>query len=108
MTGGTYALPGRGTRPRRGRQRLAHLRGRRARQPHANHVPGGRGFFDRGFGHVHRAVAGVDGADFYLVFVLASGSETHLIPGTAPEECTAGSDSGDDPDERDDHTDDGG
>jgi quercetin dioxygenase-like cupin family protein len=66
----------------------------------------GEGFFDRGFGHVHRAVAGPAGADFYPVFVLPPGSETHLIPATPPEECTAGSDSSDDADESDDHADD--
>jgi hypothetical protein len=49
----------------------------------------GEGFFDQGGGHVHRAVAGTAGADFYPVFVLPPGSETHIIPvTTAPEECT--------------------
>jgi hypothetical protein len=48
----------------------------------------GGGFFDPGFGHVHRAIAGSAGADFYPVFVLPPGSETHLIPAPAPEECT--------------------
>jgi hypothetical protein len=48
----------------------------------------GTGFVDRGFGHVHRAVAGAAGADFYVVYVLPPGSETHVIPATAPEECT--------------------
>jgi hypothetical protein len=64
----------------------------------------GQGFFDRGHGHVHRAVAGPAGAEFYPVFVLPPGSATHLIPGTAPEECTGGGGSGDDSDddERDD------
>jgi hypothetical protein len=55
----------------------------------------GEGFFDRGFGHVHRAVAGPQGADFYPVYVLPPGSETHLIPATAPEECTTPSKKGD-------------
>jgi quercetin dioxygenase-like cupin family protein len=49
----------------------------------------GEGFFDRGFGHVHRAIAGPDGADFYPVYVLPAGSESHLIPAPAPEECTS-------------------
>lgn len=65
----------------------------------------GEGFFDRGFGHVHRAIAGPDGADFYPVYVLPSGSETHIIPATAPEECTSppeADDDGDDDDEKDD------
>jgi quercetin dioxygenase-like cupin family protein len=48
----------------------------------------GEGFFDPGFGHVHRAIAGSDGADFYPVYVLPPGSESHLIPAPAPEECT--------------------
>jgi quercetin dioxygenase-like cupin family protein len=48
----------------------------------------GEGFFDPGFGHVHRAIAGADGVDFYPVYVLPPGSETHLIPASAPEACT--------------------
>jgi hypothetical protein len=47
----------------------------------------GEGFVDRGFGHVHRAVAGPNGVDFYVVYILPPGSETHLIPATAPEAC---------------------
>ena len=47
----------------------------------------GEGFFDPGFGHVHRAFAGAHGADFYPVYVLPPGSENHLIPAAAPEEC---------------------
>jgi hypothetical protein len=68
----------------------------------------GQGFFDRGFGHVHHAVGGVVGADgaagaeFYAVYVLPPGSATHVIPATAPEECTAAPDSDDDADEDDD------
>jgi hypothetical protein len=59
----------------------------------------GEGFFDRGGGHVHRAIAGPEiragvGADFYPVFVLPPGSENHLIPATAPEECTPGGGTG--------------
>jgi quercetin dioxygenase-like cupin family protein len=49
----------------------------------------GEGFVDRGFGHVHRAIAGADGVDFYVVYVLPPGSETHVIPAAAPSECTA-------------------
>lgn len=48
----------------------------------------GHGFVDPGFGHVHRAIAGPSGADFYSVFLLPPGSENHLIPAPAPEECT--------------------
>jgi quercetin dioxygenase-like cupin family protein len=63
----------------------------------------GEGFFDRGFGHVHRAVAGDDGADFYPVYVLPPGSPTHIIPTPAPEECTEQPGGGHDADEDDDH-----
>jgi hypothetical protein len=65
----------------------------------------GEGFFDRGFGHVHRAVAGPDGADFYPVYVLPPGSETHLVPATAPEECTSAPEPDDDDDDEDDEDD---
>jgi quercetin dioxygenase-like cupin family protein len=54
----------------------------------------GQGFVDRGFGHVHRAIAGSDGSDFYVVYVLPPGSQTHVIPATLPSECTAASDDG--------------
>ena len=47
----------------------------------------GEGFVDRGFGHVHRAVAGADGVDFYVVYLLPPGSTTHIIPASAPSEC---------------------
>jgi hypothetical protein len=49
----------------------------------------GTGFVDRGFGHVHRAVAGSDGVDFYVTYVLPPGSETHVIPASAPAECSS-------------------
>jgi quercetin dioxygenase-like cupin family protein len=49
----------------------------------------GEGFVDRGFGHVHRAVAGAEGVDFYVVYLLPPGVETHVIPATAPAECTS-------------------
>jgi hypothetical protein len=49
----------------------------------------GEGFVDRGFGHVHRAIAGADGADFYVVYLLPPGSVTHVIPASAPSECTS-------------------
>jgi hypothetical protein len=74
----------------------------------------GEGFFDRGGGHVHHAVAGPEGAEFYPVYVLPPGSETHIIPvATGPEECTSESDNdhADDKDhdhDHDDHDDDKG
>jgi hypothetical protein len=48
----------------------------------------GQGFVDRGFGHVHRAIAGPDGVDFYVVYLLPRGSETHVVPTSAPSECS--------------------
>ncbi len=47
----------------------------------------GTGFIDRGFGHVHRAIAGASGADFYATFVLRAGAENHLIPKDPPAAC---------------------
>ena len=47
----------------------------------------GEGFVDRGFGHVHRATAGTQGVEFYVVYLLPPGSATHVIPASAPEEC---------------------
>lgn len=49
----------------------------------------GEGFVDRGFGHVHRAIAGADGVDFYVVYLLPRGSATHVTPATAPPECSS-------------------
>lgn len=49
----------------------------------------GTGFVDRGFGHVHRAVAGTDGVDFYVVYLLPPGTATHVIPASAPPECSS-------------------
>ena len=49
----------------------------------------GEGFIDRGFGHVHRAIAGAEGADFYVVYLLPPGSATHVIPASAPPECSS-------------------
>lgn len=48
---------------------------------------GGQGFVDRGFGHVHRAVAGSDGVDFYVTYLLPPGSENHVIGADPPTEC---------------------
>jgi quercetin dioxygenase-like cupin family protein len=56
----------------------------------------GQGFLDRGFGHVHRAVAGPAGADFYVTYVLPSGSATHVISANQPTQCTQGDDDDDD------------
>jgi quercetin dioxygenase-like cupin family protein len=55
---------------------------------HATYVAG-QGFFDRGFGHVHRAVAGREGADFYVTYILPSGSPTHVIPASPPTACNS-------------------
>jgi hypothetical protein len=49
----------------------------------------GEGFVDRGFGHVHRAIAGADGVDFYVVYLLPPGSATHVIPTSAPSACSS-------------------
>ena len=49
----------------------------------------GRGFVDRGFGHVHRAIAGPDGVDFYVVYVLPPGSQSHVIAAEQPSDCRA-------------------
>jgi hypothetical protein len=47
----------------------------------------GEGFVDRGFGHVHRAVAGPDGADFYVVFVMPRGTANPTILTDPLAEC---------------------
>jgi quercetin dioxygenase-like cupin family protein len=49
----------------------------------------GEGFVDRGFGHVHRAIAGAAGVDFYVVYLLPPGAPTHVIPADAPAECSS-------------------
>ena len=49
----------------------------------------GEGFLDRGFGHVHRAIAGPEGVDFYVTYLLPRGSETHVVSTSAPAECAA-------------------
>lgn len=50
--------------------------------------PAGEGFVDRGFGHVHRAIAGSDGVDFYVTYLLPPGSASHVIAASAPEACS--------------------
>lgn len=49
----------------------------------------GEGFVDRGFGHVHRAIAGADGVDFYVVYLLPPGTATHVVPTSVPPECSS-------------------
>jgi quercetin dioxygenase-like cupin family protein len=49
----------------------------------------GQGFVDRGFGHVHRAIAGPKGVDFYVTYVLPPGSATHVIAANEPADCRA-------------------
>jgi quercetin dioxygenase-like cupin family protein len=48
----------------------------------------GEGFVDRGFGHVHRAIAGPDGVDFYVTYLLPPGSASHVIAASVPEACS--------------------
>lgn len=47
----------------------------------------GTGFVDKGFGHVHRAVAGASGLDFYATYVLRPGAENHVIAKDPPPAC---------------------
>jgi quercetin dioxygenase-like cupin family protein len=47
----------------------------------------GTGFVDSGFGHVHRAIAGEAGADFYVTYLLPHGSPNQLIPEEPPNGC---------------------
>ena len=47
----------------------------------------GEGFVDRGFGHVHRAVAGPGGADFYVVFAMPRGTANPTIVTDPLSEC---------------------
>lgn len=49
----------------------------------------GNGFVDPGFGHVHRAIAGAAGVDFYVTYVLPAGSASHVIGADQPEECAS-------------------
>jgi hypothetical protein len=55
---------------------------------HDEPYPAGTGFVDPGSGHVHRVIAGPEGTDLYATFLLPPGSENHLIPMPAPEECS--------------------
>jgi hypothetical protein len=67
----------------------ANLSGANNGQDTCRHRPyiAGQGFTDPGYGHVHRAVAGPSGADFYAVYILPRGSANHLIPASAPAAC---------------------
>ena len=47
----------------------------------------GTGFIDRGFGHVHRAIGGPEGADFYATFLLPRRAETQTVLTDAPRPC---------------------
>jgi quercetin dioxygenase-like cupin family protein len=62
----------------------------------------GQGFVDRGFGHVHRAIAGPAGVDFYVVYVLPPGSATHVVATEPPTGCRDRDDGDEDEDERGD------
>jgi hypothetical protein len=47
----------------------------------------GEGFTDRGFGYVHRAIAGPEGADFYAVYLMPPGAATHITLADPLEAC---------------------
>ena len=47
----------------------------------------GEGFTDRGFGYVHRAIAGPEGADFYAVYLMPPGATTHILLADPLEAC---------------------
>ena len=48
----------------------------------------GQGFFDSGFGHVHRGIAGPNGAHLYTLWLTPTGSANETIPAPAPPECS--------------------
>lgn len=48
----------------------------------------GQGFVDPGFGAVHQATAGPQGAELYAVYLLPPGSERHLIPTDPATSCS--------------------
>jgi hypothetical protein len=50
----------------------------------------GTGFVDSGFGHVHHAIAGPQGADFYVTYLLPHGSQQQAIPMPPPGPCDDG------------------
>lgn len=49
--------------------------------------PAGAGFVDPGFGHVHRAIAGPEGADFYATYLLPRRAESHVTLAEPPSAC---------------------
>jgi hypothetical protein len=59
----------------------------------------GTGFVDSGFGHVHHAIAGPQGAEFYVTYLLPHGSPTHVIPAEPPAACQSGHHGADDGDD---------
>jgi quercetin dioxygenase-like cupin family protein len=48
----------------------------------------GQGFFDPGFGHVHRGIAGPSGAHLYTLWLTPTGAPNETIPAPAPPECS--------------------
>jgi quercetin dioxygenase-like cupin family protein len=59
----------------------------------------GTGFVDHGFGHVHHAIAGPEGADFYVTYLAPHGSPSQTIAAQPPGACP---NDGDDEEEEDD------
>lgn len=49
----------------------------------------GQGFVDPGFGNVHQATAGPEGAEIYAVYVLPPGTPNQLIPTDPAAACTS-------------------
>jgi hypothetical protein len=47
----------------------------------------GNGFMDPGHGHVHRGIAGPQGAHVYTTFILPTGTENQTLPRPAPDVC---------------------
>jgi len=47
----------------------------------------GTGFTDHGFGKVHRAIAGPEGADFYATYLLPRRAETQTTPADPKKAC---------------------
>lgn len=52
----------------------------------------GTGFVDAGFGHVHHAIAGPDGAEFYVTYLLPHGAPQHFIAAERETRCHDGDD----------------
>ncbi len=47
----------------------------------------GEGFFDKGFGHVHRGIPGPGGAHLYTLWLTPTGTANETIPATKPDAC---------------------